>query len=87
MLHNFLRTCESSVYCPPGFTDAEDNDGNVIGGTWRQDPSPQGLQGIHSTGSNNHSLNAARVRDTFKDYFCSPHGEVSLQYQYVRRTN
>ena len=25
-LHNFLRTTESSVYCPPGFMDSEDSD-------------------------------------------------------------
>ena len=29
-LHNFLRTTESSVYCPPGFIDAEDGSGNPI---------------------------------------------------------
>ena len=33
-LHNFLRTTESSVYCPPGFIDSEDADGNVICGSW-----------------------------------------------------
>ena len=35
-LHNFLRTTESSVYCPPGFLDAEDGLGNrlmEVGGT------------------------------------------------------
>ena len=34
-LHNYLRTEESSVYCPPGFVDAEDGTGNAIGGSWR----------------------------------------------------
>ena len=24
-LHNYLRTTESSVYCPPGFIDGEDS--------------------------------------------------------------
>ena len=41
-LHNFLRTEESSTYCPPGFVDAEDGTGNAISGSWRhsdQDPS------------------------------------------------
>ena len=37
-LHNFLRTEESSVYCPPGFMDSEgDGCGYVIEGAWRQD--------------------------------------------------
>ena len=29
-LHNYLRTLESSVYCPPGFIDGEDGSGNCI---------------------------------------------------------
>ncbi len=38
-LHNYLRTTESSIYCPPGFIDAEDGTGNVITGNWRNDES------------------------------------------------
>ena len=37
MLHNFLHTTESSVYCPLGFTDKEDSEGNVLTGAWRED--------------------------------------------------
>jgi hypothetical protein len=29
-LHNFLRVRESSVYCPPQFTDGQDADRNII---------------------------------------------------------
>ena len=88
MLHNFLRTTESLVYCPPGFTDMEDSDGNVVIGTWREDSSSQGLEDIRGAGSNYHSLNAAKIRDTFSNYyFTSSHGEVSWQYQHVHRTN
>ncbi len=29
-LHNYLRTFESFVYCPPGFVDGEDGGGNII---------------------------------------------------------
>ena len=36
-LRNYLGTTESSVYCPPGFTDGEDGEGNVIDGAWRTD--------------------------------------------------
>lgn len=39
-LHNYLRTEESSVYCPPGFVDGEDGAGNVIDGNWRRDDEP-----------------------------------------------
>ena len=34
-LHNYLRTTESSVYCPPIFVDAEDGTGNIVSGSWR----------------------------------------------------
>ena len=34
-LHNYLRTTESSVYCPPEFTDGEDGERNDIEGAWQ----------------------------------------------------
>lgn len=34
-LHNFLRTTESSSYCPPGFIDSEDGAGNVVHGSFQ----------------------------------------------------
>ena len=87
MLHNFLRTTESLVYCRLVFTDKEDGEGNVLTGASQKDFSSQGLETIHNTGSNNHSINAANVRDIFKDYFSSSHGEVSWQYRHACRTN
>ena len=39
-LHNYLRTTESTVYCPPGFIDVEDSAGNTIDGLWRVDEDP-----------------------------------------------
>jgi len=52
-LHNYLRTTESSVYCPPGFTDGEDGEGNVIEGTWRTDDEEStGMNPVASTSSN-----------------------------------
>ena len=36
-LHNYLRTTECSMYCPPGFADSEDGAGNIIDGGWRSD--------------------------------------------------
>ena len=35
-VHNFLRTEESSVYCPAGYVDGEDGSGNLIPGMWRR---------------------------------------------------
>lgn len=87
-LHNFLRTTESSIYCPKVFIDAEDGAGNVINGTWRDDSSiVGGLQSIGQIGGNRHSMNTASVRNSFKDYFVSSQGELHWQYEYVRRTS
>ena len=52
-LHNYLRTTESTVYCPPGFIDGEDGSGNIVDGSWRQDDDPSsGLEPLTSVGSN-----------------------------------
>ena len=109
-LHNYLRTEESSVYCPPGFVDGEDGSGNVIDGAWRRDEVPvTGLESLRHVGGNRynnlstslvdklysctllflyyrHSRSAADIRDAYKDYFCSPAGDVSWQYTHIRRT-
>ena len=53
-LHNYLRTVESSVYCPPGFVDSEDGCGNVVDGGWRSDED-SGMQSISHTGSNRYT--------------------------------
>ena len=87
-LHNFLRSTEPSIYCPSGFTDSEDVDGNIVNGSWRDEwCSNTCLQPVHQTGSNRHSLSAANVRDSFCQYFNSPEGEVVWQYRHIRRTN
>ena len=52
-LHNYLRTEQSNVYCPPGYIDAEDGVGNIIEGAWRTDEEPGvGLQSLSRVGSN-----------------------------------
>ena len=52
-LHNYLRTTESSVYCPAGFLDGEDGAGNAINGGWRADEEQcSGLQPLRQSGSN-----------------------------------
>ena len=52
-LHNFLRTTESGVYCPPGFINGEDGSGNLIDGGWRQDEETNsGMKSISQAGSN-----------------------------------
>ena len=88
VLHNFLRTSESSVYCPPGFTDAEDAVGNILQGEWRSQVSEDsGLSRLGQVGGNRYSQSAAEVRDIYRDYFQRPEGELPWQYNYVHRTS
>ena len=67
MQHNYLRTTESQLYCPPRYIDVEDSGGNFIGGAWREEPSPSGLEPLRSVGSNHYAMSASSIRDTFKD--------------------
>ena len=55
-LHNYLRTTESSVYCPPGFVDGEDGAGNTMEGGWRNDEDPStGLEPLGQAGGNRYT--------------------------------
>ena len=85
----FLRVKESSACCPPGFTDSEDADRNVVRGTWRDDIQGfcGGMANIGRTGSNMHTANAVSVRNAFCNYFNSPQGSVSWQLSHVRCTS
>ena len=51
-LHNYLRSEDAATYCPTGFVDGEDGSGIVIGGAWRDEQPPTGMQPIHSVGGN-----------------------------------
>lgn len=56
-LHNYLRTTESSIYCPPGFTDGEDREGNVIDGVWWNDEEQStGMEPVARTSSNRYVI-------------------------------
>lgn len=80
-LHNFLRKNASSrhVYSPPGCVDSEDlATGTITPGDWRRN-SNAGLQNLTPSGAN-YSVQAKLVREKFADYFMSPEGMVSWQW-------
>lgn len=89
VLHNFLQRADNNNggtarhYCPSGYTDTYDNDGNVILGQWRNDASGGDLVSLSGTSGNRSSRDAARVRDILADYFVSPQGEVAWQYKHT----
>ena len=61
------------------YIDGEDGGGNFIGGAWREDPSSSGLEPLQIVESNHYAMSASSIKETFKDYFSSPAGEVSWQ--------
>lgn len=84
-LHNYLMT-RSTRYATSNDFDIERN-GEVIEGEWRSEIGRQGqLQSI--TGNSTHGRptnNALEIREHFKNYFVSAHGEVNWQYTSIVR--
>ena len=89
-IHNYLKISDirsassSRQYCPPGYVDHEDPLGNFIPGDWRVESGQSGgLSRIPQVGSHSFSRSAASIRDSFKQYFSSPEGELEWQYRHV----
>ncbi|XP_065068543.1 putative nuclease HARBI1 [Rhopilema esculentum] len=84
-LQNYLMQTDNAFYAPKGFVDAEDNSGNLIPGTWRSlvEKDQSALKPVKRAGSNNYTINAKLIRETFKNYFISEPGSVSWQLQNV----
>lgn len=40
------------MYCPPGFVDGEDGEGNVVSGSWRDDEGTSSMTSVGMTSSN-----------------------------------
>uniref|UniRef100_A0A1X7TNE6 DDE Tnp4 domain-containing protein n=1 Tax=Amphimedon queenslandica TaxID=400682 RepID=A0A1X7TNE6_AMPQE len=79
-LQNFLTISEmhcptsGRFYCPVGYIDREDPQGNVIPGDWMGHCNT--LQSVRHVGSNLYSKSAAEVRDSFMNYFNLRPGSV-----------
>ena len=83
VLHNFLRTERCNNYCPPGYGDTVNNDGNVVPGIWREDRQ-EVFQGIDPTAHRNATQSANEVRETYTSYF-SQEGSLPWQAAHVNR--
>ena len=91
-LHNYLKISEmhsppsSRIYCPPGYVDREDAQGNVIPGDWRAEGG-SGLQPVGQLGGNRCSRSAIEVRETLMAYFNnSQAGALPWQNDYIHST-
>ena len=82
VLHNFLRKNNSRhIYSPPGLTDRENENGNIINGEWRAEHPPAAFQSLEQLCGNNPTRSAKLVRDMFKDHFMN---EWSVEWQWER---
>ena len=84
-LHNYLRrnSVSRNNYTPPGSLDHCDADGNFIEGSWRNEINEMNrllnLNNVPRKGS----ANVHKIRDEFCNYFNSPQGKVSWQYDAI----
>lgn len=87
-LHNFLRCEQSQHYCPSNLVDSYQNaDGEITSGDWRQIVSGDtNLQSTGNVSANNHTQNAATLRDTMAEYLMSNVGSVHWQEKYINRS-
>lgn len=84
VLHNFLMTPgtqEEHFYCPPGYGDYIDLQGELCQGQWREEGLQRTGMPLQRTLCRNFSRAAAEVRDRYKAYFSSDAGAIGLQYK------
>lgn len=67
------------------FIDVEQEDGNIIPGTWRNIYSSGGIKCIRSITAHRSTTEAYKQRDAIAEYLMTPAGEVSWQKDYIRR--
>ena len=84
-LHNYLRLTENACYSPNGFFDSEDSNGVIKAGDWRKIvANDEGAFRSFQGQRGRYSDQASAVREAFMQYFLTPEGQVSWQWDYVR---
>jgi hypothetical protein len=81
LLHNFLMNAKSDVYCPAGFADTYDEEGNLINGEWREHVFDSNNLGRQQFGRP--STEATEMREHLSTFFSSPAGELEWQRKIV----
>lgn len=82
-LHNFLRNVNDPTYVPIGFADCVCQDGTIEEGFWRDAPHLD--INVAATQARHATAEANEIREKFVSYFCSDHGSVPWQWDYIRR--
>jgi hypothetical protein len=79
ILHNYLRINARNEYLPNVAIDREVEEGHIIPGAWRQEVI--NLDPMQKDSQKNSTSYAKNVRANLADYFLTPDGEISWQYQ------
>ena len=81
ILHNYLlKSPSKSTYCTPGLIDQEDEQGNVIAGSWRSEHMAEEFRSIAPQCHGNNISNSSKyIREVFMDYFMNK-GAVTWQW-------
>jgi hypothetical protein len=80
-LHNYIMSKKSTKHPETMFDRQSTETGIVEPGSWRGDGTPDNnMLPLGIVCSNNYSNEAKRIRDEFKEFFVTPHGEVPWQY-------
>ena len=74
-----LREKSKECYTPDGFIDSEDESGNLVAGSWRNNTSVDFIRSISKTKVNHASKSAEKIRDIFADHFIG-HGQIPWQW-------
>ena len=74
-----LRQKSRECYTPDGFLGSEDENGNVINGSWRNDSRVNSIVSINKSKNNHPSKHAEMIRDTLADHLL---GEGQIPWQW-----
>ncbi|XP_018305413.1 uncharacterized protein [Mycetomoellerius zeteki] len=87
-LHNFIMKWEEHTigfqsYCPPGYVDHYNEDGNVVSGLWRDENVPRCITRLNRVGSNRAATISLEQQDTISEYFMTNEGQIPWQWYIV----
>ena len=89
-LHNYLLQTTNASYCPVGFIDCEDGDGNILPREWRSIVNDGNTQGCLTPIINLRGRLIAgeqlAICTSLTEYFQTDQRRVSCQFDYIRKT-
>ena len=83
-LHNLLRTKSRESYTPTGSIDFENDTGEILEGTWRQEVIFTNVAGLQSASPCRTSFTAEKGRDELKLHFNGP-GQIPFQWRVLNK--